>query len=132
MQDVLSQPDGSENYTTASDTHAYLAFAGTETSSPLWAVYDIKDNEGILWSKSVTNAYTNRTDLEYYYDQATSIEDAKKFDVTHTEIPRNQNQNYLIKYTHGKAVFFTKSYDNALDESNPDRVVLSSVDTTQV
>ena len=127
MQDVLSQPDGSENYTTASDTHAYLAFAGTETSSPLWAVYDIKDNEGILWSKSVTNAYTNRTDLEYYYDQATSIEDAKKFDVTHTEIPRNQNQNYLIKYTHGKAVFFTKSYDNALDESNPDRVVLSSV-----
>ncbi|MDE6605144.1 MAG: hypothetical protein K2K85_03875 [Clostridia bacterium] len=127
MQDVLSQADGSENYTQASDAHAYLAFAGTETSSPLWAVYDIKNDNGILWSKSVANTFTGRTDLEYYYDQATSIEDAKKFDVTHTEIPRGQNQNYLIRYTHGKAVYFTKSYVNAQDQSNPNRVVLSPV-----
>ena len=127
MQDVLSKADGSEDFTAASDSHAYLAFSGTESSSPVWAVYDLKDYDAILWSKSVTNTATNKNEIEYYYDQATSIEDAKRFDITHTAIARGYNQNYVIQYAHGKAVFFTKSYPYVADETNPNRVVLQPV-----
>lgn len=126
MQDVLGQNDGSETFTKANDENAYLVFAGTDISAPIWAVYDIYDEDVILWSKTVENKSTTQKDLVYYYDQATSIKDAKdKFGITHTVINRNDNQNRVIQYLHGKAVYFTKTYNNAQDTSNANRVILN-------
>ncbi|MDE5756340.1 MAG: hypothetical protein K2I23_04550 [Clostridia bacterium] len=117
IQDVLSKTDGSGEFVPASAENAYLTFSGNEEDSPLWVVYDLKSDDKILWSKSVTNRATNKTDLEYYYDQATSFEDAQKFNVTHTEIQRGINENYTIQYTHGKAVYYKLSYSNLLEEN---------------
>ncbi|MDE6361913.1 MAG: hypothetical protein K2L53_02945, partial [Clostridia bacterium] len=125
MQDVLGQNDGSGTYTTAKDENAYLVFAGTDVNAPVWAIYDINGEDVILWSKSVNNG-----SLDYYYDQATSIQDAKdKFGITHTEILRDETRrekSYLIQYLHGKAVYFKKTYENAQDTSNANRVILKS------
>ncbi|MDE6275965.1 MAG: hypothetical protein K2M75_05435 [Clostridia bacterium] len=132
IKDVLGQADDSDNYTKASDVNAYLAFSGTADSSPLWAVYDLKNSDCILWSKSIERSSNpNNPDLEYYYDKVRSISEAKQYNVTHTEISRgnnqNQSQNYTIKYTQGRAVYFTKDYpNNSTVDPETNKIVMPS------
>ncbi len=126
IQDTIdSNGEITNSYTPASSDRAYLKFSGTEISSPVWAVYNFGSNEGILWSKEVINM-TNTDDktTSYYFDLATSINDAKKFNVTYTEIQRKVVPNYTIKYTHGRAVYFKKVYTQGSDTSNPNRVIM--------
>lgn len=124
IKDVLDKQDGSEDYKPASENHAYLTFSGTAISSPVWAVYDISDVDVILWSKEVSGPINTK---ENYFNLANSIEDAKKFDVTYTEIPRGQERGYEIRYAHGRAVYFKKKYPLGSDETNPNRVVLPEI-----
>lgn len=125
MQDVLGNSTaGSMMFKEANAKNASLKFSDTDIGASLWAVYDISGENVILWSKEVTNTSTNSTDLAYYYNQATSIEDAKRFDVTYTEIPRNQNQGRRIRYTHGVAVYSKKVYPTNSDVSNTSKVIL--------
>ncbi|MDE6372658.1 MAG: hypothetical protein K2L61_03860, partial [Clostridia bacterium] len=120
---MQTQYDNSNSYVPSSEEHAYLTFAGTAVTSNVWAVYDVSGESVILWSKTVNGSQNP----EIYYDKAVSIEDAKKFDVTHTEIQRSESQNYVIQYSHGRAVYFKKSYDNVLNDKDPNRVVLNPI-----
>lgn len=123
VNDVLGLMDGSTSYKVADEHNTRLIFSGTEAKSPLWATYDLNDADCILWSKEVSDG-VNQPTKQYYYDKATSKEDANRFDLTYTAITRGRDRNYTINYTTGRAVYFKKTYPSGSDLTNSSRVVL--------